>query len=162
MAGLSGPWRAYGRYWEWQCRIGAGRMYSLPCCCGYYGFSRWPPDLTAAGPQNVVNILAFWRSVGPPTSSEHQSSSFSRPRVALYVLSKPSPGAIDPVPENIQYQSILKGSRPKLSNSWCPSWRARRGPRWEAAACARSEAKRSNRPGYHMPSMARRRGGAGR
>ena len=121
-----------------------------------------PPDLTAAGPQNVVNLLALSRSVGPPTSSEHQSSSFSRPQVALYVLSKPSPGAIDPVPESVQSQSILKGSRPKLSNSWCPSWRARRGPRWEAAAWARGEAKRSNISCYHMPSMARQRGGAAR
>ena len=95
----------------------------------------------------------------PPARTRALSRSFSRLRATLHVLAKGRPRPIDPVPRYVQSQSILPGSRLELSNLWCLPWRARRGPRWEAAASARREAKRSNRPGYHIPSMARQRGG---
>ena len=99
---------------------------------------------------------------GPTTRTPCPLRPFSRLRAALPVLPNGRPRPIAPVPGNVPSQSILIGSRPELSNVRCPSWRARRGLRWEAAASVRREAKRSNRSGYHMPSTARRRGGAGR
>ena len=90
-----------------------------------------------------INLSAN-RAVAPTSRTPCPLRPFSRLRAALPVLPNGRPRPIAPVPGNVPSQSILKRSRPELSNSWCPSWRARRGPRWEAAAWARSEAKRSN------------------